>query len=117
MIEELTTFALLTGTVVDAVALAPALLRSPVGVEVVGLGTPPVPTDTICGRTYQSNGFVIVADAGSIRLDDPRSTSPDPKHLAGVFDLHFVLSAPGYADLAVAVACNHDAIPIAAVYA
>jgi hypothetical protein len=115
--EELTSFALLTGTVTDAVAAPPAPLRSPIGVRIVGIGTPPVPSGALWARAYSGDGFVIAAAAGSVALDDPSSTAPDPKHLAGAFDLHFILSARGYADVPVVLACNHDALPIAATYA
>jgi hypothetical protein len=113
---EITTFALLTGAVSDAVEGAP-LRRSPVRVVDVRIGTPPVATDAVWARAYSAGGFVIAADAGRIALDDPRSSAPDPKHLAGAFDLHFVIAADGYADLPVTVTCNHDALPIAGTYA
>jgi Carboxypeptidase regulatory-like domain len=109
--DELTTFALLVGEVHDAVALPPDL-RTPVRVSALGLGTPAVPTDGVWARTYRDDAFVIVADAAAVFLDDPRSSAPSPKHLAGVFDLHFVIDAPGYTEKSVTVACNKDAIPI-----
>lgn len=115
--EELTTFALLVGRVTDSILAAPSTLRSPISVRVLGLGTPPTPSKVLWARAYDIGGFVIAADAGAIALDDPRSTGPDPKHLAGAFDVHFVLSAAGYADLAVALPCSHDAVPIAKSYA
>jgi hypothetical protein len=113
---EITTFALLTGSVTDAVDGMP-VRRSPLRVAELGIGTPPVASDALWARSYSAGGFVIAADAGRIALDDPRSSAPDPKHLAGAFDLHFVIAADGYADLPVTVTCNHDALPIAATYA
>ncbi|MFN2459498.1 MAG: hypothetical protein ABR591_02200, partial [Candidatus Velthaea sp.] len=105
MIEELTTFALLAGSATDAVAAPPALLRSPLRIRIAGIGTPPVPSDAVWARAYSNDGFVIAADAGRIALDDPTSSGPAVKHLAGAFDLHFVLLAGGYDDLPVTVAC------------
>lgn len=117
MTDELTTFALLAGTATDAVAAPPALLRSPLRVRIAGIGTPPVAGEGLWARAYSNDGFVIVADAATIPLDDASSSGPAVKHLAGAFPLHLVLSAPGYDDLAVTVACNHDQIPISASYA
>lgn len=115
MSEEVTTFALLTGTVTDAVAGAP-LARSALAVQLVGIGTPPAASDALWARAYSPSGFVIAADAGRIALDDPSSAGIDPRHLAGAFDLHFIIAADGYADLPVTVACNHDAVPIEGAY-
>jgi len=108
--DELLSYALLAGEVVDAVLGTPP--RAPVAVHLVGVGTPPVPRDGMSARTYRPDGFVVVADARTIAVDDPASSGPSPKHLAGAFDLHFVLSARGYADLAQVVHCNHDAVPM-----
>jgi hypothetical protein len=110
--EEATTFALLVGMTIDAVAAAPARLRSPLRVRLAGVGTPPVPSDGIWCRSWSADSFVIVADATVIGLDAPASSAPSPKHLAGAFDLHFTLAADGYADLPVTVSCNHDQVPL-----
>ena len=114
--EEITSFALLTGTVSDSVA-GTSLARSALSVRLVGIGTPPVPSDALWARAYSGSGFVIAADAGRIALDDPSSSWLDPKHLAGAFDLHFIIAADGYTDLPVTIACNHDAVPIDGSYA
>ena len=110
--EEATTYALLVGTAIDAVAAAPSRLRSPLRVSLAGIGTPPVAIDGIWCRTWTTDGFVIIADATVIGLDAPASSAPSPKHLAGAFDLHFTLSADGYAELPVTVSCNHDQVPL-----
>jgi hypothetical protein len=110
--EEATTYALLVGTAIDAVAAAPSRLRSPLRVTLAGIGTPPVAVDGIWCRTWTTDGFVIAADATVIGLDAPSSSGPSPKHLAGAFDLHFTLAADGYADLPVTVSCNHDHVPL-----
>jgi hypothetical protein len=116
MTAEVTTFALLTGSVTDAITGTP-LSRSALSVRLLEIGAPPAPSDAIWARSYSESGFVIAADAGRIGLDDPSSSGPDPKHLVGTFDLHFVLAANGYADLPVTVGCNHDAVPLTASYA
>ena len=110
--EEVTTFALLVGTAIDAVAAAPARMRSPLRVSIDGVGTPPIPIGGIWCRNWSADSFVIVADATVIGLDAPGSSAPSPKHLAGAFDLHFTLAADGYAGLAVTVSCNHDQVPL-----
>ena len=115
--EEITTYALLVGHVSDASLPPPALLQSQVTVQILGVGTTAQQVDGIWARAYASDGFVIAADAGNVPLDNPSSSSPDPKHLAGKFDLHFVISATGYVDLPVTNTCNHDVIPIAQSYA
>lgn len=110
-IDEVTTFAVAVGRAVDGVA-TPNTLRSALRVRLAGIGTPPVRNDGVWARTWSHDGFVVVADAGTIPLDHPSSSAPSPKHLAGAFDLHLVLAADGYDDLAVTLACNHDAIPL-----
>ena len=110
--EEATTYALLVGTAIDAIAAAPARLRSPLRVTLAGIGTPPVRSDGIWCRNWTADAFVIGADATAIGLDAPASSAPSPKHLAGAFDLHFTLAADGYTDLAVTVSCNHDRVPL-----
>ena len=115
--EELTTYALLVGHVTDASLAPPAKLRTRVNIHITGVGTPPHAIDGLWARTWTDDGFVIAADAGNIPLDNPHASGPDPKHLAGAFDLHFIVSAPGYNDLPVTFTCNHDTIPIAQSYA
>lgn len=110
MIEERLSYALLVGAAVDGILGTPP--RSPLGVQMLGLGTPPIPFDGVWARAYSGDGFVVVADAGAVAVDHPELGAPPPKHLAGKFDLHFTLSASGYDDLPVTVNCNHDALPI-----
>ncbi len=117
MMEEITSYALLVGHVSDASLPPPALLLSQVSVQIAGVGTPPYPIGGIWARAYALDAFVIAADAGNVPLDNPSSSGPDPKHLAGAFDLHFVVSASGYVDLPVTRTCSHDAVPIAQSYA
>jgi hypothetical protein len=112
MMDVRTSFALLVGTVDDAVA-SPSTLRAPVSVRLAGIGTPPMLADRLWARSVTENTFVIGADSGSVPLDHDDVGSPDPRHLAGTFDLHVVIGAAGYDDLPVAISCNHDAIPIA----
>lgn len=111
-----TSFALLVGNVSDAIAM-PATLRSPVAVQIAGIGTPPTLPEALWTRTVNAGTFVIASDSGAVPLDHDDVVSPGPRHLAGVFDLHFVVRAEGYVDLPVTVACNHDAVPIASAYA
>jgi hypothetical protein len=111
VIDERLTYALLTGTVVDAAAAA-APPRSTLCVNVLGIGAPPIAVDRVWARAYGPGGFVVVAEASAIPLSDASSSLPSPKHLAGTFDLSFTLSAFGYDDLTATVHCNHDALPI-----
>ncbi|HTV73856.1 MAG TPA: carboxypeptidase-like regulatory domain-containing protein [Candidatus Acidoferrales bacterium] len=117
LLEELSSFALLVGSVVDATTVAapytPQPPRSPVSVNFSGIGTPPTPTDAVFARAFAADGFVLAFDAADVAVDDRSSSGPSPKHLAGAFDIHFVISAEGYADLPVVYACNKDALPIA----
>lgn len=114
--EELGSFALLVGSVVDATTLSPPYTpqppRSPISVAFTGIGTPPRPSDAIRARAFSGGGFVLAFDASDVSVDDPSSAGPSPKHLTGTFDVHFVVSAPGYADLPATYACNKDALPI-----
>ena len=116
MIEERSSFALLVGTVVDVTTVAlpytPQPPRSPLSVAFEGIGTPPTPTDLIWAQTFSNGGFVLAFEAGSVAIDNASSSGPSPKHLTGAFDIHFTVSAQGYADLALVYSCNHDALPI-----
>lgn len=107
---ELLSYALVAGSVVDAVLGATP--RTPVRVTLLGIGTPPQPVDGTSARAYAPDGFVIAADARAIRVDDASSSGPSPRQLAGSFDVRFVLSADGYDDLAAVVHCDHDALPL-----
>jgi hypothetical protein len=77
-----------------------------------GLGTPPAPTDSIWARAYSDSGFVLGFDAQDIAVDNPSSSGPSPKHLTGVFDVTFTISAQGYANLLATYPCNNNALPI-----
>ena len=107
--EELSSFDLLVGSVNDG---SGGVVRTPVSVAVTGIGSPPTPTDLISARTFSSGGFILSFDAGDVAVDFPGSSGPSPKHLVGAFDLSFVISAPGYADLPVTYSCNNDTLPI-----
>jgi hypothetical protein len=114
--ETAAAFALLVGSVVDATTTSapytPQPPRTPCAVTFDGIGTPPVASDLIWARTYANGGFVLAFEAGDVAVDDATPSGPSPKHLTGAFDIHFTLSAPGYADRSSVYACNHDALPI-----
>jgi hypothetical protein len=112
--EECAAFALLVGSIVDAttVASTPAAPRTPASVTFDGIGTPPLPSGAIVARSFANGGFVLSFAAGDIAVDDPSSSGASPKHLSGAFDVHFTISADGYADLPAMYACNKDALPI-----
>ncbi|MGA2394546.1 MAG: carboxypeptidase-like regulatory domain-containing protein [Candidatus Lustribacter sp.] len=115
--EERSAFALLVGSVVDATTLpapfSPLPPRTPIAIEFDGIGTPPVATDAIVARAYSAGGFVLAFDSGDVTVDNPSSSGPSPKHLVGAFDIHFTISAEGYADLPSTYSCHNDALPIA----
>lgn len=117
MMEERSAFALLVGTVVDATTVpapfSPFPPRTPIAVSFDGIGTPPVPTDAVTARAFSGGGFVLAFNAADVAVDDPSSSGPSPKHLVGAFDIHFTISADGYADLPSTYSCNNDALPIA----
>jgi hypothetical protein len=114
--EECSSFALLVGSVVDATTLSPPYTaqppRTPINVTFTGIGTPPTPSDAISARAFSRGGFALAFDASDVSVDYPSSAGPSPKHLTGTFDIHFVVSAQGYADLSAIYACNKDALPI-----
>lgn len=114
--DERSSFTLLVGTVVDATTasapFSPAPPRAPIAVAFNGIGTPPTPTDVIFARAFSNSGFVLAFDAADVAVDNPSSSGPSPKHLAGAFDIHFTISANGYADLLSTYSCNKDALPI-----
>jgi hypothetical protein len=108
--EELSSFALLVGSVNDANG---GTVRTPICVNVSGIGTPPVPTNLLWARAYSSAGFVLGFESGDVAVNFPSSSGPSPKQLVGTFDVSFVISAPGYTALPVTYACNNDTLPIA----
>jgi hypothetical protein len=114
--EERSAFALLVGTVVDATTVpapfTPQPPRTPISVNFDGIGTPPVPSDAISARAFAGGAFVLAFESNDVAVDGPSSSGPSPKHLAGAFDVHFTLSAEGYADLPALYSCNNDALPI-----
>ena len=116
MMDELGAFALLVGTVVDATTTIPPFTpqppRTPIAISFDGLGTPPAPTTAIVARAFSNDGFVLAFDSANIPIDVPSSSGTAPKHLLGAFDVHFTLSADGYADLPATYACNKDTLPI-----
>jgi len=110
--EELTTYALLDASVVDAVQnVSP---RSPLQVSIIGVGTPPEPVDPGLLWARAVNGqFVVVADATAIPLDSAASSTPPPQHVSAAFPLHLRLDALGYTSLDVVVnVASGSAIPI-----
>ena len=108
--EERSSFALLVGSVIDANGSSP--VRTPVSIELVGVGSPPVSTDIIWAQGFSNAGFMLAFNAQDIPVDYPASSGPSPKHLTGAFDVSFTLSAAGYADLGVTYSCNMNALPI-----
>jgi hypothetical protein len=93
--EELTTYALLTGSVNDAVFSTP--IRKPVTLSIVGVGAPPVAVDpaSLWARAIDEQ-YVVVADALAIPLDSASSSTPPPQHVSSSFPLRLRFSADGY---------------------
>jgi hypothetical protein len=110
--EELTSYALLTGSVNDAVFSTP--IRSALTVGILGVGAPPVAVDpaSLWGRTVGEQ-YVIVADALAVPLDSASSSTSPPQHVNSSFPLRLRFAADGYVaqDLTISVTAGSQ-IPI-----